>query len=440
MKCEILSNMSNINFQISKSHQKYTFPSSSTFQAKIPFNSIILSEKYNNPNNQVIQNNLSVRVKAHHHQFEERENAAKDKDLTDKDKSSFQYENQQNGNKRPILNKNTSSLLTSGIEDSDVLFILTLEMGEMYPIKAGNVKCFNEFCYRLGIISTCEKDQVKYLKEKGEWCLSDEGVVCKINNAHRCQDLKYYPIGLYNVLPNEVLKKCGDMKYIPEIVPFEQEKSEIKRSIDSKSLLTFYRQTYGGDGLLPLYCSSIPVLLHSVKRNHVKAVEKINIDILQLRNVQNFFDYTRLLFGSERMLRSTLDLFDAMAIQRVNWKIDPVKQIIYLPCLPSYHDSKSQEHEVIQIPSSIQLTSMHGKKIETIAHLFQACTDSLFKSKLVRVIFPMLQKMSGINLESIEKEVLRRLSVYVDSEMNTGIGKIHEILQEHFCVLPKSLM
>lgn len=438
MKCEILLNMSNINFQISESHQKYILPSLNTFQAKIPFNSIILSENYNNPNSQVLQNNMSVRMKTYHHQFEERQSATKDKDLTDKDNLLFQYENQQNDNKKPLLSKSTtSSLLTTAIEDNDVLFILTLEMGETYPIKARNINCFNEFCYRLGIISTCEKDQVNCLKEKGEWSLCEEGIVCKINYAHKTEDVKYYPIGLFNALPKEVLKKCRDKQYIPEIVPFEQEKTEITRSIDSKSLLTFYQQTYGGDGLLPLYFSSIPVLLHSVKRNHVKAVEKINIDILHFRNLQNFFDYTNLLFGPERMLRSTLDLFDAMAIHRVNWKIDPAKQIIYLPCLPSYHNAKSLEHEVIQIPSTVQLTNSHGQKIETIAHLFHVCKDSVFKSKLVRTIFPMLQQMSGISFESVEKEVLRRLSVH--GEYDT-IGKIHKILQEHFCVLPKCMM
>jgi hypothetical protein len=317
---------------------------------------------------------------------------------------------------------------------------LTLDVGEIYPIKARNINCFNEFCYRLGIISTCEKDQVNFLKEKGEWSLSEECVVCKMKNPHESQDIKYYPIGLFNALPRKVLKKCREMKYVPEIVPFEQEKSEITRSINSKSVLTFYQQMYGGDGLLPLYLSSVPVLLHSVKKNHVKAVEKINIDILQLRNLQNFFDYTKLLFGYERMLRSTLDLFDAMAILRVNWKIDPVKQIIYLPCLPSYHNAKSQEHEAIQIPSTIQLTNTDGKQIQTIAHLFRTCKDSRFKSKLVRTIFPLLEQMSGVNFESIDKEVLRRMSVYAESEINAGICKIQKILHEHFCVLPKSLM
>lgn len=335
----------------------------------------------------------------------------------------------------------TLSLITKEIDDDEVLFILSYKGKAQYPVTIKNIVGFEDFCYRLGITFTNTEKQIRFLRKNGQWSLAEGCVICQVKQYQKERQIPYFALGWFNVLPTDVLKKIEDEQCVPIILPYEDTRKELLKTNNYKpDELVFYQQLYGSDGILPFCLSAIPVLLKSVKKNDVCQKHTIYVNLLNFNNLNNFFDYTSHLYGKKRMIRNAVDLFDAMCTQQVSWKIDPVQQIIYLPCIPSM-PRQGQKHAIFHLnPFDLPINLRDGaEKIKNVAELIKLCNHENIKKKFIESVFPNICNMSAINWNAVEKILLSRLEHYGKTAIELGIGKIHHFQDKLFCIMPHAV-
>jgi hypothetical protein len=312
-------------------------------------------------------------------------------------------------------------------DDPDTLFVL--QLGESYkcPVSPSNVLCFDEFCYRLGIFSS-DLEKRKVLLQKAEWTLARDCVVCKLNVKNKSTRVDYYSVGWFETLPDILLKKAIEKKLTITFGSFSNAR-EIHEQEKNK-MISFYSDIYGGDGVLSTCLSALPVKFHSVSKRKVKEVDTAFIDVLDLQNLDDFFEYTKLLWGKERMLRNTLDLFDAMVSLQIPWKVDLCKELIYLPCVPSAPNRKPQVYS-----THASTGPMHGDTVT-----IYKCSKDKIKRELISAMFPYLTHLQPgeISVDLMEKEFFRRLKRDGEKVGNLCIlpGKTKRCVDTIYCMLP----
>ena len=336
---------------------------------------------------------------------------------------------QAEGKNAERMMKEMKILPKSDDDYQDTLFVFQLGQSYLCPVSPSNVLCFDEFCYRLGIFST-DMEKRKVLLQKAEWTLARDGVVCKLN-VKKSTKVEYYSVGWFETLPHVLLKKAFENRQTITVGNFANAR-QIHEEKKNK-MISFYSDIYGGDGVLSTCLSALPVKFHSVSKKKVKEVDTAYIDVLDLQNLDNFFEYTKLLWGKERMLRNTLDLFDAMVSLQIPWKVDLSKELIYLPCIPSAPNRKPQVYSTQASTSSS--SSMKGDTVT----IYKYSNDKI-KRELMSAVFPYLNHLGTgeICIDLMEKEFFRRLKRYGERAGNLCIlpGKTKHCINTIYCMLP----
>ena len=306
------------------------------------------------------------------------------------------------------------------------LFLLNYDNGKhIFTISQENISCIEEFCYRLGILSDVREERKEALMN-AEWTQLDDAVICKVFRPFD-KDVKYYALGWFDTLPEHVLEKAKKNSWMINLASYREAKEMLQ---DHKDKILFYTEIYSGDGLLPLCLSSIPVSFSSVSSKTVNQEEKEYIDILHLRNLENFFEYTRAMWGTDRMIKTPLDLFDAMVSLQLPWKVDRVNELIYLPCIPTAPKRSATVYTTSQLPSE---RGDHKNVLDLYNN-----SDSGIREEILETMFPYLSNKSlhGVNMKLIEKELIRRLGLCGKKLLSYGFGKLNMYLDKVFCMLP----
>lgn len=308
--------------------------------------------------------------------------------------------------------------------DDTHLFLLNYNRGtHVFLISEDNISCIDEFCYRLGILSNKSEERHEIMMD-AEWTLCENDVICKLTHSIE-NDVKYYALGWFDTLPENVIDKAKKNKWMLNVASFREAKEMLK---DNKDKISFYIEIYSGDGLLPLCLSSMPVSFFSVSSKNVNEEEKEYVDVLKLRNLENYFEYTRLVWGKDRMIKTPLDLFDAMVSLQLPWKVDRKQEVIYLPCIPS---APKRTASVYSPTDGIKA----GHK--TILDVYNNSHPSIQK-ELLETMFPYMSSncLQKLNVNLIEKEFIRRLGLCGKKLLAYGFGKLNRYIDKVFCILP----
>ena len=297
----------------------------------------------------------------------------------------------------------------------------------IYFVSEENIDCIEDFCYRLGILSNKTEDIHEELR-KAEWSLCEDGLICKVQHTSE-KDVKYYALGWFETLPEKVIEKAKNNKWMMNVLSFREAKEMLQ---DSKEKISFYSEMYSGDGHLPACLSSIPVSFHSVSQDKVREEEIECVDVLQLRNLENFYELTRLEWGTDRMLRTPLDIFDAMVSLQLAWKVDRKNELIYLPCIPSSKNRSGTVYTTTQ--------SSESKKDHTNVLDFYNKSNTSVQKELLQTMFPYLseKRLHSINVTLVEKEFARRLGLYGKKLIAYGFGQLNMYCDKVFCTFPPS--
>lgn len=295
---------------------------------------------------------------------------------------------------------------------------------QIYSVSEENIQSIDDFCYRLGILSDKSEDRHETLR-KAEWSVCDDGLICKVQHTTE-KDIRYYALGWFETLPENVIHKAKKNKWMINLSSFREAKEMLK---ENKENISFYSEIYSGDGILPVCLSSIPVSLYSVTSDKVKEEEKEHVDILKLRNLENYFEFTRLKWGTDRMIKTPLDLFDAMVSLHLPWKVDRKSELIYLPCIPSA-PKRSPSVYTTQLPER----SNDNRNVLD----FYNNSHSSIKKELLHTMFPYMSQstLSSISRKLVEKEFARRLGLCSKKLLAYGFGQLNNYLDNVFCILP----
>lgn len=292
---------------------------------------------------------------------------------------------------------------------------------ERIPVKACDIDQFRSFAFQLGVAG--DRKPLEAIRSAGRWTLKqprdqEAFVECELvrQSPYRFGNpsVFYYPLGWHQVLPTWVEEEVRRKGWRVSFPPSDPD-------CDGQAL-----DPYLSDGFLRKL-THVPVECYSVGEKHAVLEKTVQVDLREFRNLGLFFRYQEQLFGSEdRACRNVLELFDAMLATKALWHVDPLEEVICLPCI---RRKPELFYRVLQVERA-------GCKTPS----YRTLTESDRFLEQVGNLFPASYAKQPVPVEMLKEETVKRMrasSIRLPSEQTAGIvttkNWIHLVIPSAMC-------